>query len=225
MKNKITVIVVTHKTKKNIIYRCLKSINKDVKILLIENFKNFKDEKFFIKKFKNLKVICSGSNLGMGNGNNYGLSKVKTPFAMVLNPDASCAADFFKNLNKILKNTKNFHIIGCLNSINQKEFPAGFFDKHQNFKFKKTIRSKKVRSLTKVDWVKGYSLIINLRKFRNPKIFDKSYFLYLEEIDLCKSVLKRSGNIYFSHDLKIKHLGAKGSTARSTEEKKELENL
>lgn len=225
MKNKITVIVVTHKTKKNIIYRCLKSINKDVKILLIENSKNFKDEKFFIKKFKNLKVICSGSNLGMGNGNNYGLSKVKTPFAMVLNPDASCAADFFKNLNKILKNTKNFHIIGCLNSINQKEFPAGFFDKHQNFKFKKTIRSKKVRSLTKVDWVKGYSLIINLRKFRNPKIFDKSYFLYLEEIDLCKSVLKRSGNIYFSHDLKIKHLGAKGSTARSTEEKKELENL
>ena len=127
---------------------------------------------------------------------------------------------FFKNLNKILKNTKNFHIIGCLNSINQKEFPAGFFDKHQNFKFKKTIRSKKVRSLTKVDWVKGYSLIINLRKFRNPKIFDKSYFLYLEEIDLCKSVLKRSGNIYFSHDLKIKHLGAKGSTARSTEEKR-----
>ena len=73
-----------------------KSINKDVKILLIENSKNFKDEKFFIKKFKNLKVICSGSNLGMGNGNNYGLSKVKTPFAMVLNPDASCAADFLK---------------------------------------------------------------------------------------------------------------------------------
>ena len=95
MKNKITVIVVTHKTKKNIIYRCLKSINKDVKILLIENSKNFKDKKFFLKKFKNLKVICSGSNLGMGNGNNYGLSKVKTPFAMVLNPDAS-SLDFFK---------------------------------------------------------------------------------------------------------------------------------
>ena len=90
---------------------------------------------------------------------------------------------------------------------------------------KKNIRSKKVESLTKVDWVKGYSLIINLKKFRNPKIFDKNYFLYLEEIDLCKSVLKRSGNIYFSHDLKIRHLGAKGSTARSTEEKKELENL
>ena len=55
MKNKITVIVVTHKTKKNIIYRCLKSINKDVKILLIENSKNFKDEKFLLKNLKILK--------------------------------------------------------------------------------------------------------------------------------------------------------------------------
>ena len=57
MKNKITVIVVTHKTKKSIIYRCLKSINKDVKILLIENSKKFKDEKFLLKNSKILKYF------------------------------------------------------------------------------------------------------------------------------------------------------------------------
>ncbi len=225
MKNKITVIVVTHKTKKNIIYRCLKSINKKIKILLIENSKNFKDKDFFIKKFKNLKVFCSGSNLGMGNGNNYGLKKVKTPYALVLNPDASCANNFFTNLSKILTTTKNFHLIGCSNSINQKEFPAGYFKNEENIEFKKIIRSKKMKSIMKVDWVKGYSLVVNLKKFNNPQIFDKKYFLYLEEIDLCKSILKKSGNIYFSSNLKIKHLGAQGSTARSDQEKDDLENL
>ena len=79
MKNKITVIVVTHKTKKNIIYRCLKSINRKIKILLIENSDQFKDKEFIIKKFKNISIFCSGSNLGYGNGNNYGLKKLKHP--------------------------------------------------------------------------------------------------------------------------------------------------
>ena len=64
------------------------------------------------------------------------LVKLKHPSPWFLIQMHHALRIFFKNLNKILKNTKNFHIIGCLNSINQKEFPAGFFDKHQNFKFK-----------------------------------------------------------------------------------------
>ena len=225
MKNQITVIVVTHKTKQKIILRCLKSIDKKIKILLIENSKNFKNKSFFMKKFKNLEVFCSGSNLGYGNGNNLGLRKVKTPFALILNPDASCVNGFFKNLNKILKTIKNFHLIGCANSVNQKEFPAGYFEKQKNIIFNKIIKSKKIKLLTKVDWVKGYSLIVNIKKFKNRNIFDKKYFLYLEEIDLCKSIQKKNGNVYYSKNLKINHLGAKGSTARSFQEQKDADNL
>ncbi len=225
MKNKITVIVVTHKTKKKIIYRCLKSINRKIKILLIENSDRFKDREFIIKKFKNVNIFCSGSNLGYGNGNNYGLKKIKTPYALILNPDASCEKNFFKKLNKVIKEANNFHLIGCSNSLNQKEFPAGYFDKLENIEFKKNIKSNKTKSLIKVDWVKGYSLIVNMKKFKNSNIFDKNYFLYLEEIDLCKSIKNKSGNIYFSKDLIIKHLGAKGSTARSDKEKIDADNL
>ena len=225
MKKKITVIVVTYKTKKNIIYRCLKSIDKNINILLVENSKNFDNKNYFVKKFKNLKVFCSGSNLGYGNGNNFGLKKVKTPYALILNPDASCVGNFFKNLDKILKKVTNFHLIGCYNSTNQKEFPAGYFNAHKDIAFNKNVKSKKIKSLTKVDWVKGYSLVVNIKKFKNLNIFDKNYFLYLEEIDLCKSIQNKSGNIYFSKDLKINHLGAKGSTARSYQEKKDINNL
>ena len=119
----------------------------------------------------------------------------------------------------MIKEANNFHLIGCSNSLNQKEFPAGYFEKLENIEFKKNIKSNKIKSLIKVDWVKGYSLIVNMKKFKNSNIFDKNYFLYLEEIDLCKSIKNKSGNIYFSKDLIIKHLGAKGSTARSDKEK------
>ena len=41
MKNKITVIIVTYKTNKRILENCLNSIDRNIKIIIIENSKNF----------------------------------------------------------------------------------------------------------------------------------------------------------------------------------------
>ena len=40
-------------------------------------------------------------------------------------------------------------------------------------------------------------MLINLKKFKNKNIFDKNYFLYFEEFDLCKSINDKGG--YFIH--------------------------
>ena len=95
----LTTIIVTYRTPKNILTNCIKSIHKSVKILIIENSKNFENEKYFKKKFSNLKIICAGSNLGYGKGNNLGFKLTKTNFALVLNPDVICGKNFFKNLS------------------------------------------------------------------------------------------------------------------------------
>ena len=55
MKKKITIVVVTYQTNKNILLKCLKSIDKDIKIIIIENSKRFENKTFFTRKFKNLK--------------------------------------------------------------------------------------------------------------------------------------------------------------------------
>ena len=64
MKKEITVVIVTFQTRKEILLKCLSSIQKGVKILIIENSKKFTNRDFFENKFQNLKIICSGSNLG-----------------------------------------------------------------------------------------------------------------------------------------------------------------
>ena len=64
-----------------------------------------------------------------------------------------------------------------------------------------------------------------MKKFRNNNVFDKNYFLYLEEIDLCKSIKKKSGNVYFAKNLKVNHLGFKGSVGASNYEKQNADNL
>jgi GT2 family glycosyltransferase len=40
------------------------------------------------------------------------------------------------------------------------------------------------------------------------KFFDENFFLYFEEIDLCKRVKKNNGKIYLDKNIIIKHEGA-----------------
>ena len=73
--------------------------------------------------------------------------------------------------------------------------PAGFFDK-KNETFKKDFKNNNIEKLSKVEWVTGCSMLINLEKFNNKEIFDKNFFLYFEEVDLCKSVIDKGKYIY-----------------------------
>ena len=63
--------------------------------------------------------------------------------------------------------------------------PAGFLKK-KNKEFVKKFKSNNISTLEKVEWVTGCSMLINLKKFNDKEIFDKNFFLYFEEFDLCK---------------------------------------
>ena len=99
--NELTTIVVTYKTDIEILKNCLKSIDPKVKIIIVENSNKFKHSDEINNSFPNVEIVCSGSNIGMGSGNNYGLRKVNTKYALVLNPDTICedsclSRDFFR---------------------------------------------------------------------------------------------------------------------------------
>ena len=151
MKNQITVIIVTYRTSKDILLKCLNSIDKKIKVLIIENSKRFENRHKFSKKFKNLEIICSGSNLGYGNGNNLGLSKVKTKYALILNPDSLCEKNFFTNLINNLKKIKDFHLIGCDYKNYKDSYPAGYFEIEQNKYFENNFKKKKLPPILAVD--------------------------------------------------------------------------
>ena len=53
MKNlkNLTTVIVTYQTSKQIIENCIKSINNNVKILIIENSKKFEHKRYFKKNF------------------------------------------------------------------------------------------------------------------------------------------------------------------------------
>ena len=203
----LTIIIVTFRTNISILKDCLKSIDPSVKVLIVENSDNFINSEEIKKNFKNVNILCTGSNLGMGGGNNFGLEKVKTNFSLILNPDIICEKNFFENIIQYLNDDFEYSIIGSQYLDNTIWKPAGFFSK------KKNIDIKFDKNLTKVDWVVGCSMLINLKKFKTKKIFDENFFLFFEEFDLCKRTLINGNLIYSSNKLLVKHLGFKGSFA------------
>ena len=106
----ITVVITTFKSESKI-YDCLNSINPSVKIIVIENSNNFKFKEKLETEYPNLKCYLAGENLGYAKGNNLGLSKVKTKFALIINPDARLGDSALENFFKSSKIIPNFAII------------------------------------------------------------------------------------------------------------------
>ena len=214
----LTVIVLTYNTPEKILLDCLKSIDKAVKIVIVENSKFFENTKLIIEKFPNTKIVCTGDNLGYGKGNNFGLKEVSTDYALILNPDVVCGSNFFSNLPLVLNEAKDFAIIGCQYLEDKIFMPAGFFERKKNLKFAEEFKNNKINSLYEVEWVTGCSLLLNLKEFENREIFDEKFFLYFEEFDLCKSLTKINKKIYTSDKLKIHHLGFQSSLSENYDE-------
>ena len=82
----LSIVIVTLKSEK-IIHECIKSINQDLPIIVVENSNNETFKNDLESKYKNLKCILSKSNLGMGAANNIGIKSSSTDYVLILNPD------------------------------------------------------------------------------------------------------------------------------------------
>ena len=197
----ITFIIVSFRSD-NVIQKCIESISPNCKVIVVENSQNTSIKKYLEKKFSNVRVLITGENLGYGRGNNLGISKVKTKYAFILNPDAYLEKNTLKELN----NTKcilqeEFSILSPIICGNKKYYKS-FNGKEKNF--------------IEVDFVKGFAMLLNLEKIDFNEIFDKKIFLFLEEIDLCKRIKESGGKIYIACKGKIYH-NAKESSGNEFE--------
>ena len=50
-------------------------------------------------------------------------------------------------------------------------------------------------------------MFLNLRQFKNIGYFDENFFIYFEEIDLCKRLIKNNKQIFLDTNIRVNHLG------------------
>ena len=187
----ITVVITSFKSD-SIIKKCLKSIDTQCKIILVENSNDLKFKKEIESEFNNVECVLTKYNLGYGKANNIGLEKVKSKYALILNPDATLESSTLKNFLNISRLNPEFAIIG---------------PKIQEYKDQSHADDVENFSVTKVKDVKGFAMFLNLSEFKNIGFFDESFFIYFEEIDLCKRLTKLNKKIYLAPSIKINHAG------------------
>ena len=162
----LTIVIVTLKSE-NIIDQCIKSIDSNIPIIVVENSNNqrFKDE--LESKYQNLKCVLSKSNLGMGVGNNIGIKLSKTDYVFVINPDVKLETNTLNDLYSASRRLPEFSIISPISS--NIDFPNyGMFNKRK--------KPEITKSSIKVDYVDGFAMLLNKNKFKNDIYFDENFF-------------------------------------------------
>ena len=187
----ITVVIATFRSEEKI-KNCLNSIDKQTKVLVIENSNNLSFKENLEKEFNNVECILAGANIGYGSANNIGLKQIKTKYALILNPDATLHPSTFGNF---IKATEKIYDFAVMAPYIQEE--KDNFDKN----YLKNI------SPVEVENVKGFAMFLNISEFKEVGFFDENFFFYFEEIDLCKRLTNNGKKIYLIPEIKIDHGG------------------
>ena len=187
----ITIVIASFKSEKKI-ENCLNSIDSQVKILVIENSNDINFKENLEKKYISVECILAGSNIGYGSANNIGLKKVKTKYALILNPDATLHASTLENFIKATEKIDDFAIMAPCIQVEKNKFNKNYL---------------KNTSPVKVENVKGFAMFLNMSNFKDVGFFDESFFFYFEEIDLCRRLINQGKKIYLIPEIKIDHGG------------------
>lgn len=171
-------------------------------ILTINTIENI--DKKWLSSIKNLNLILNKKPKGFGENHNNAANHCSGINFIITNPDIKIIAwdnTFVFNINKLyspLIFNNNLKMEDHLRNI-----PTIFnILKRQIFK-KKFVKNPK--------WFAGMFLIINKNKFIELGGFDKRFFMYLEDADLCLRAKKLGCDLSLLHDFKVIHIARRSS--------------
>ena len=144
----LTIIIVTFKSDHKIV-KCLRTIDSNFRVIIVENSKNYDFKKQIEKQFANVECIIAGENLGYARANNLALKNIKTKFSLILNPDTFLTKTTLDNFFIFLRKDLDFSILGPANVINKS--------------------NDKVTDLIEVNNIKGHAMFLNMNKFKDIK--------------------------------------------------------
>ncbi len=209
-KNKdLTIIIVIYNSTDKII-DLLHQLN-NFEIIIVNNGKN---EHIIskIKAHKNVKsIISKEKNIGFGRGVNFAFENIDSKYFLVLNPDILINENDILKLLDIIINDKSCGIVSPLISSDSDSFGAfpekgkGVERNLNQIKCSKMLVENTPSGNCCVDVTKGCVLLINSEFFKKVGMFNEKFFLFWEEIDLCKKFRKAKLSVILVPEIKVIH--------------------
>jgi GT2 family glycosyltransferase len=199
------------------------------KLFLIDNTPNKKFKGVFNQK--EVEYIAIGKNIGFGAGHNRIIKKIKnlSTFHLILNPDVSFKEKVIPNLIIELAKDKNIamiapkvlfpnktHQYSCRRYPFLQELLARRFTFLKSiFKkviFKGTYRDRDLSEPFFAEYITGCFHLYKTVDFVALQGFDERYFLYMEDVDICKKIDALGKKKMYYPNEEITHVLKQGSS-------------
>lgn len=221
----VSIIILSYNTHA-LLSTCLQSVFKHLKdlpfeVIVVDNASSDQSVHMVKTKFPKVKVIECTENLGFGKGINRGAKEARGEYLLFLNSDTQFTDDSFSKMVSFLE-VKKHHRVGVVGGKLKNSGDSSSFSHNSFYTLPKTFallflgqkNEKRLYKPTKVDWVSGGYMLVLKEAFDLVKGFDKGYFMYIEDMDLCYRLLKKGYKTYYFPDAAVKHIG-QGSSNRS----------
>lgn len=239
-KNTIDIsIVIVNYNVKDFLEQCLISIfkakrNFSLEIFVVDNASTDGSVDYLSPIFTNVKFISSTENLGFSKANNIAIKQATGKYLLILNPDTILAEDTLEAMYNYMEQHPEVGISGCkvLNSDGtfqvacRRGFPTPWtsfcklfglqklFPKSKLFaRYNQTFRSENESYY--IDAVIGAFMFCDTKLIQELGGFDEVYFMYGEDLDLCRSVQLAGRKVAYFSETSIIHFKGE-STRRSS---------
>jgi N-acetylglucosaminyl-diphospho-decaprenol L-rhamnosyltransferase len=242
----LTTIIVSYNTR-HLLDECLASLHAgEARIggaacVVVDNASHDGSAEHLAAHHPEVQLIRLQSNVGFGRANNAALPYVHTPFVLLLNTDAFMTPESLQLSLAYMAQNPRCGVLGArlLNSdgsyqpsVRQFPTPWNVFLLNSGLQrwFKRTPRIDPFEldpdKAQECDWVPGCYYLIRKSVIDEVGLFDPLFFLYAEEVDLCRRVKNAGWQVHYFPDARVVHLGGESAkTAGEVDTNRQIDAL
>jgi GT2 family glycosyltransferase len=186
-------------------------------IIVVDNAST-DDSLSVVSRFPSVRVIANQSNLGYGNASNQGIEAAHADYVLLLNADTRLLPGSVQRLESFL-NEKNDVAVAAPQLLfpdgrlqpSVRKFPTilnlflflSYLDRFIPSGYR--VSEKGHSELQEVEQPMGAALMFRKSALKESGLFDREFFLYMEEVDLCKRIKEAGWKIYYVPESQVIH--------------------
>ncbi len=219
-------IVILNWNVRKLLDRCLASLRSKhyaLEIIVVDNASRDDSVAMMRTKYPQVNLIVNPDNRGFTGGNNQGIEVSRGRYVMVLNPDTEVLADALDRLVRYLDDHPEIGVLGpqLLNpdrsiQSSRRRFPTlatGFFESTwlQGVAPKRILTHYYMDDVPpdhthEVDWLNGACTVFRREMIDRVGVYDaQNFFMYSEELDLCRRVKEAGWKIVYLPEAQVIH--------------------
>lgn len=224
----VTVSIVNWNTKDEL-ESCIRSVldqeDVDIEVVVVDNASSDHSAQMVQDRFaKEAILIANTSNIGFGAGHNQSLRIARGDYVFLLNPDSRLLEpDVLREMVDYLDENTDVGVLGpqILYPDGTLQFSARRFPTMLAAAFRHTVWGKLFPNnrfvrrymmtdwahdrVAEVDWVSGAAMMLRRQMLEQIGLMDEGYFMYCEDVDLCKRAWMRGWKVVYYPAVSVSH--------------------